>query len=209
LEFGDLPTNTLLKKLLRIKRGAWGGLAKLAVIIGALRAIAYLVQSGYPQIEAAAKIAFMNDPTLPNYTLRIMRNGTEVEISGGLKYGLNDDFVHILNAAPGVRVVHLNSLGGRIGEAVKLNETIKSRNLDSYTSSGCYSACTIAFIAGHERWLNQNAELGFHAPAFPGMSREELLDAAEGQRRLMLAAGIPTSFISKAPRFHRCRVHDL
>jgi hypothetical protein len=76
-----------------------------------------------------------------------------------------------------------------LGEAEKLYETIKSRNLATYTSSRCYSACTIAFIAGHERWLKQNAKLGFHAPAFPGMSREELQGATEGQRRLMLAAG--------------------
>jgi hypothetical protein len=180
------------------KTGAWGGLAKLAVIIGALRAFAYLIQSGYPQIEAAAKIAFMNDPTLPNYALRIMRDGTEVEISGGLKYGVNDDFLRILSAAPLVKVVHLNSNGGRIGEAEKLYQTIKTRNLETYTSSGCYSACTIAFIAGQERWLNPNAKIGFHAPAFPGMSREELLGAAEDQRRLMLAAGIPAPFISRA-----------
>ena len=186
------------KKATQNKTGALGGLAKVAVIIGALRAIAYLIQSGYPQIEAAAKIAFMNDPTLPNYALRIMRNGTEIEISGGFKYGLNDDFLRILNAAPRVEVVHLNSLGGRIGEAEKLYETIKSRNLDTYTSTGCYSACTIAFIAGRERWLKQNAKLGFHAPAFPGMSRGELLGAAEDQRSLMLAAGIPTSFVSRA-----------
>ena len=186
------------QKVTQNKKGAWGTLAKVAVIIGTLRAVAYFIQSGYPQIEAAAKMAFLNDPTIPNYALRIMRNGTEVEISGGFKYGLNDDFLRILNAAPRVEVVHLNSLGGRIGEAEKLYETIKGRNFATYTSSSCYSACTIAFIAGHERWLKQNAKLGFHAPAFPGMSREELLGAAEDQRRLMLAAGIPTSFISRA-----------
>jgi hypothetical protein len=186
------------EKVIQNKSGVWGGLAKLAVIIGALRAIAALIQSGYPQIEAAAKMAFLNDPTTPNYALRIMQNGAEVEISGGFKYGLNDDFLRILNAAPRVEVVHLNSLGGRIGEAEKLYKTIKSRNLNTYTSSGCYSACTIAFVAGHERWLGQNAKLGFHAPTFPGMSREELLGADETQRRVMLAAGIPTSFISKA-----------
>ena len=188
----------IAKKAAQKKTGIWGGLAKLAVIIGALRTVADLIQSGYPQIEAAAKMAFMNDPTLPNYALRIMRNGTEIEISGGFKYGLNDDFLRILNAAPRVEVVHLNSLGGRIGEPEKLYETIKSRNLNTYTSSRCFSACTIAFIAGHERWLKQGAKLGFHAPAFPGMSREELSGAAEDQRRLMLASGIPASFVSRA-----------
>ena len=108
------------QKVTQNKKGAWGTLAKVAVIIGTLRAVAYFIQSGYPQIEAAAKMAFLNDPTIPNYALRIMRNGTEVEISGGFKYGLNDDFLRILNAAPRVEVVHLNSLGGRIGEAEKL-----------------------------------------------------------------------------------------
>ena len=46
----------ITKKTAQKKTGIWGVLAILAVIIGALRTIADLIQSGYPQIEAAAKI---------------------------------------------------------------------------------------------------------------------------------------------------------
>ncbi len=36
-------------------------------------------------------IAFRGDPDLPDYSLRVMRNGTEIEIVGGFKYGLATD----------------------------------------------------------------------------------------------------------------------
>src|SRR6202171_2751323 len=49
----------------------------------------------------------------------------------GFKYGLTDDFVKILNASRQIKVVHLDSLGGRIGEAEKLNKVIRSKNLDT------------------------------------------------------------------------------
>jgi len=43
-------------------------------------------------------MSFLDDPDIPAYSIRVMRNGTEAEITGGFKYGLTDDFVKILNA---------------------------------------------------------------------------------------------------------------
>ena len=99
-----------------------------------------------------------------------MRDGTEAEIVGGLKYGLADDFVKILAASRHVKIVHLNSTGGRLGEGEKLYEVIRSRGLTTYVSSKCLSACTLAFAGGRERYLRKGAVLGFHKGAFPGVN---------------------------------------
>ncbi len=58
----------------------------------------------------------MDDPDVPDYTIHLLNGGTEIEIAGGIKYGLAEDFRKILKASGQVRVVHLDSIGGRLGE---------------------------------------------------------------------------------------------
>ena len=118
-------------------------------------AINTLLKDGAPQIIETWRIAFQNDPGIPDYSIRVMRDGTEAEIVGGLKYGLADDFVKILGASRHVKIVHLDSTGGRLGEGEKLYEIIRSRGLTTYVSSKCMSACTLAFAGGRERYLRE------------------------------------------------------
>jgi hypothetical protein len=180
------------------KKSPWAGLAKIAVFLGFIRLVATFLSSGWPQLLETGRMSFLDDPDIPAYSIRVMRNGTEAEIIGGFKYGLTDDFVKILNASRQIRVVHLDSVGGRIGEAVKLNKVIHNRNLDTYVSSNCLSACTVAFAGGVRRILRQGAILGFHAPSFPGMSKEELAEASKKQRYIFAAAGFDKRFVDKA-----------
>ena len=180
------------------KKSPWAGLAKLAVFIGVLRLAGTFLSSGGPQLLEAGRMSFLDDPDIPAYSIRVMRNGTEAEIAGGFKYGLTDDFVKILHASRQIKIVHLNSLGGRIGEAEKLSKIIRSKNLDTYVSSNCMSACTIAFAGGAQRILRKGAVLGFHAPSFPGMSKEELREASKNQSDIFLAAGFDKRFIDQA-----------
>jgi hypothetical protein len=180
------------------KHAWWASLAELAAILGLLRLLSELGNAGAPQIAESYRMAFMDDPDIPAYSIRIMRNGTEAEITGGFKYGLTDDFLRIFRASPQIRVVHLNSIGGRIGEAEKLNKLIHDHGLSTYVSAQCVSACTVAFAGGRERWLLNGAILGFHAPAFPGMSDAGLAAAVTVQKDLFLAAGFDSDFISRA-----------
>jgi hypothetical protein len=185
-------------RILLGKRSPWAGLAKLAVFFGCLRLLGTFVTSGWPQLVETSRMAFWDDPDIPAYSIRVMRNGTEAEITGGFKYGLTDDFVTILNASRQIKVVHLDSVGGRIGEAVKLNSLIRERALDTYVAASCLSACTVAFAGGRNRVLRNGAHLGFHAPAFPGMSSSELAEAAKDQKAIFAAAGFEKKFVDRA-----------
>ena len=180
------------------KKSPWAGLAKLAVCFGILRLAGTFLTSGWPQLLETGRMSFLDDPDIPAYSIRVMRNATEAEITGGFKYGLTDDFVKILNASRQIKVVHLDSLGGRIGEAEKLNKVIRSKNLDTYVSSKCMSACTVAFAGGARRTLRKGAVLGFHAPSFPGMSKEELEEASTSQKDIFVAAGFDKKFVDQA-----------
>jgi hypothetical protein len=143
-------------------------------------------------------MSFLGDPGIPAYAIRVMRNGTEAEITGGFKYGLTDDFLKITGASPRIKVVHLDSVGGRVREAIKLNKVIRDKGLDTYVSSKCASACTVAFAGGARRILRKGAVLGFHAPRFPGLSEKDLAESSKDQRDIFAAAGFDRKFIDQA-----------
>ena len=180
------------------KRAGWATVAKVVVVLGLLNSISTFFKSGLPQLVESSRMAFLDDPDIPAYSIRVMRNGTEAEIAGGFKYGLTDDFSKVLKASRQIKVVHLDSLGGRVGEAFKLNSVLKAQRVDTCVSNECYSACTIAFAAGRNRFIRKGAVLGFHAPAFPGMTTSELQDAALDQKRLFIDAGFNRKFVDKA-----------
>jgi hypothetical protein len=180
------------------KRAGWATVAKVVVVLGLLSSLNTFFTSGWPQLIETSRIVFLDDPDIPDYSIRVMRNGTEAEITGGFKFGLTDDFSKILRASRQIKVVHLDSIGGRVGEAIRLNRVLKAQGVDTYVSGGCYSACTIAFAAGRNRFIRKGAVLGFHAPAFPGMTKGELESASLDQKQLFIKAGFGKSFVEKA-----------
>jgi hypothetical protein len=173
----------------------WAGLARIVVVVAFARLLVAFATEGVPQLGELYKIAFQDDPDIPAYTIRLMRDGTEAEIVGGFKYGLTDDFAALVNAARQLKVVHLDSVGGRLGEGEKLFTLIRDRGLDTYVSSRCMSACTLAFAGGRERFLLKGATLGFHKGGFPGVSDSEF-DTL--QHKVFTAAGFDGRFIQRA-----------
>jgi hypothetical protein len=163
-------------------------LSVLAVIV--LLAVRF-GQVGIPQVESAWRMAYEDDPDIAPFSMRIMREGTELEITGGFKYGLTHQARALAMASPDLKVVHLSSGGGRIGEALELVKLIKERGLSTYVGGTCLSACTIAFIAGQERYLKTGGRLGFHRESFAGAESSDLM------RKLLLDAGIEEPFVDR------------
>jgi len=175
----------------------WGNVAKIALILGFLRAVTEFVSVGIPQITEYTKIATGEDP-LGTYQLRVLRDATELELAGGIIFGLTDDIRRTLDAHPTIRVIHLNSQGGRVVEARKLRDLIESRGLTTYTASGCFSACTLAYAAGRERLIAKHANLGFHQYSFPGIKGAEFQKEYNQDKQYWLARGFTRSFVERA-----------
>jgi hypothetical protein len=184
----------------RMKLGkgtGWATAAKLALILGVLRFVGDFAQTGALQLGEYYDMAWRGDPRLPAYSMRVMRDGTEIEIAGGIKFGLVADFQRVLMASPRIRVVHLHSIGGRVGEAEKLRKEISSRGLITYVSARCESACTLAYAGGRERWISTSGGLGYHGPAFPGLTPEEKSAAVAGWKALYAGTGISAGLLDR------------
>lgn len=180
------------------RRPFWAGIAKLTIVLSTFLSVVSLGDTVFPQLKETYQMAFAGDPRIPDYGLRIMRDGTEIEITGGIKYGLTDDLLTLMKASPRVATLHLNSVGGRVGEAMRLNKVIRDAGLTTYVSDMCASACTLAFAGGVERWIAPDARLGFHAAALPGFSSVESGAANGIQSAVLVRSGFDKAFVDKA-----------
>jgi hypothetical protein len=186
------------ERRMKLGKGAgWATAAKLALVLGILRFVGDFAQTGALQLGEYYDMAWRGDPRLPAYSMRVMRDGTEIEIAGGIKFGLVADFQRVIMASPRIRVVHLHSFGGRVGEAEKLRNEIASRGLVTYVSARCESACTLAYAGGRERWITASGGLGYHGPAFPGLTPEEKSAAVANWKAMYAGTGISSSFLDR------------
>ena len=125
----------------------WALVAKLMVLIGVTRYCYDMSQTGIPFILESGKIV-VGISELPPLTIRVMNQGTEIELQGGLEFGTSAKLTKILASNPSVKVIHLNSYGGRLAEAKKLAAIVKKNKLITYSKTLCLSACPIVFLAG-------------------------------------------------------------
>jgi hypothetical protein len=174
----------------------WAKIAKFIVAINLIGAIGAMITQA-PLIAEGIKMLAGFDRT-PPYKLKVLRNGTELELSGGMPLGTTAAIEDALQANPAVRVIHLNSLGGRISEGYKLYSLIQHRKLITYTSAECDSACTIAFLAGAEKYIGENGKLGFHSTSIDGQDGAIVAEINSELKQKMSSNSVPNDFINHA-----------
>jgi hypothetical protein len=127
-----------------------------------------------------------------------LRNGRELEFSGGITFGVAKEFASFVDALGSLELVHLNSRGGRIEEAQRIGNIIKAHDLNTYVASACESACTILFLSGRQRLITSESKVGFHQPDFPGMSAQDRREAIATEEARLESLGVSNEFARKA-----------
>ncbi len=140
-------------------------------------------------------MAFLNDPGIPDYSIRVMRDGTEAEIIGGFGYGLTNDFEKILKASDRIRggaSRQRRRPPGRGREDVQSHPRPRSHHLRvGQMHVGLHSG----LAGGRERFLRKDATLGFHRGSLPGRAGAR---ARLGAARSSQLAGFDAKFIDTA-----------
>jgi hypothetical protein len=139
----------------------WGVGAQVVMCMRVLQFCWLLASQGVPQIDEVWRIADDADP-VGKFQFRVLRDATELELSGGLSYRVAREAEKYLDDYPTIRIIHLNSQGGRIREARALARVIEDRKLSTYTSAGCFNACIIPFAAGETRLIRKGTRMAFH-----------------------------------------------
>jgi ATP-dependent protease ClpP protease subunit len=164
---------------LDISRG-WANVAMVLLILGIIRTTMDLIRD-YPVYRDLTNVV-LNNVTTYDYDITLANNNMKT----------------LLRTHPEIRTVHLNSHGGLIEEGRELAALIRENWLDTYTSQRCLSACTLAYVAGKQRFIKKGATLGFHQYVVFG-STGSTRQAEEGMDRdLMIKAGINADFLERA-----------
>ncbi len=179
------------------KGAFWAGLARIATVLGFISLTVSSVEYTFPYARANIQIAFGGDDT-PHHILRILNGGSEIELAGGIDFGTAADLQTLLDATPAVRMIDLDSIGGRIAEAEHARDLIREHHLSTYTDALCASACTVVYMAGYPRYLGPEGRLGFHRYTFPGLSREQDTAANNLREQDFVNAGVSSNFAAKA-----------
>jgi GYF domain 2 len=175
----------------------WGPVAKVMVILGGALWVHDFAVTGAPQIEDLYDI-YRGDAKMGTYAFRVLRDGRELEFSGGITFGAAKDLQRFLDAMPAVQVVHLNSPGGRTAEAARMAYLISVRKLATYVVGNCLSACTTIFLSGRERLISPQGRLGFHQPDAAGLTEQERRDIIAQSEMLLRQLGVSAAFAHKA-----------
>jgi hypothetical protein len=180
-------------------RRFWGGAAKALMVLSALQLVVSFFTVATPQIAGIFEIV-TGDSRVGPHRFRVLANGETLEFSGGITFGVAKEMEEFLNAMMNVKTVRLNSLGGRILEAQKMADLIKARRLATLVERDCLSACTIVFLGGADRAVTQTARLGFHQPAFRGMTAADRSIAIANEERRLQGFGLSRDFAERANR---------
>jgi len=113
------------------------------------------------EIDYAQKAVDEYTPPQASFTLN-QTDSNQLTLTGEIGYGATSKLNSLLQQYPHSELLILNSEGGLIAESRGLANAVKAHGLNTHVSKRCYSACTLAFIAGNKRSLAKEAELGFH-----------------------------------------------
>ena len=177
-------------------RPVWAILAKWTLVLGILNSARLTTDTIVPQtLEWWSILA--GDKTIPAYEIRVLPGGTDVEFYGGLRAGSARELERILDAVPQAKVLHINSVGGRLHEAGRMARLVRQRGLTTYTSDECLSAAALVFISGKERVVEARAKIGFHAGRLPGSTFEQRQQMNADMRDAMRVSGVSEEFINR------------
>ena len=96
------------------------------------------------------------------YSLELAADGRSVALRGLIDFGVTRALEGLLAEAPSVRVLRLESGGGRVAEARGVARLVHRHELVTSAVRDCSSACTLVLLSATERYLEPGARLGFH-----------------------------------------------
>ncbi|MBS0001925.1 MAG: hypothetical protein KFF45_02485 [Thioalkalivibrio sp.] len=141
-------------------------LASRAVLALSLGATVLTALSGAAIYRDIVAIALGPD-RYADYTLERVGDGSLIRLQGHLGYRVARDLRKALASKPAIHGIILDSPGGWISSGRGVAGVIEEHQLNTYSFDGCHSACATAFISGRNRYLADEARLGFHQYAVP------------------------------------------
>lgn len=187
------------------RSAVWVHGCRLAVAAGAAGALLSTGLHFLPRVPEFIRIVLGTDPRGQVMATR-SADGHRLRLKGWLGIGDGARVRQLIAGAPQVRLLELDSPGGRFDEALALADALRGQGWTIRVRGTCRDACTLVFMAGQVRQLLPGAEWSVHRPPaavfnplFTQIAKREL--AARYRQ-----AGLPDSLVKMSlamPPAHR------
>jgi len=124
--------------------------AALVVLTGLV--LAASVIDVLPRAGQYLQLAGGSDP-LGNAAITLSEDGGRLVLKGPLGRGDSAEFMRIAADAKRLRVLELESSGGRLAEAQRIADFVQARKLRTRVTGNCEGVCALIFLAGAERQI--------------------------------------------------------
>jgi hypothetical protein len=176
-------------------RSPWVGVAArgLLVLVG-VAAAASAAWRDVPRTATLVHLVLGSDPQ-GHAAVSLSDDGHRLRLRGWLAPGDAARVQQAMAAAPAVRVLELDSPGGRFQEALQLAGALSGQGWTLRVRGSCRDACTVVLMAGSVRQLMPEAQWGIARPA--AVSANPLFKPLARQRlaALYTAAGVPQQLV--------------
>jgi hypothetical protein len=169
------------------------GLRTALVILLLIPMWTWVVFVDAPLVEYFAKDALAAIPG-PDWSVNYDAHRKTLVLAGEYQFGVATALVEALDHYPDAHTVELEGPGGLANEGLAIAHAIQNRDLVTHAIGDCESACTLAFVAGRERFVGENASLGFHAVSAPVFT----IDLNAEYDRYLASRGVEEPFIRRA-----------
>jgi len=167
-------------------------------LAGLMALLICTVLTALPHIDQLARQQAVPLPPWQARTGDVTLAGQQVILRGEVDFAMLNTLKQVLEDAPAVREVLLDSPGGRVHAARAIALIVTQRGLNTRVETLCASACTLVFIAGTWRSVAPDGKLGFHAYSL--LSSQVLADPVKAQakdRRLFETRGVAPGFLDR------------
>ena len=113
-------------------------------------------------MKKAMLVAVLTGAAWPCQAASIAVNQAAIAIDGDLEVGDFETFQSRARLLTQATVI-LRSNGGRLGPALRIGEVIRQKRWSTLVLEYCSSACSLIWLAGTQRYMAANAQIGFHA----------------------------------------------
>lgn len=168
---------------------------------GAVVLAGVLVLAALAGADLRAALERARDMPGAHAVIRPLGGGTALLFDGYIDQRSVPRLEAAARAMPGLRTIHLNGIGGDLGQSRRLRDFIRAGGWDTYVSGICFSGCVIAYLGGRTRRLEVDARMGFHSASVPWPFGDA--DAANAEIAAEMAAwGVDPGFARAAWRRH-------
>jgi hypothetical protein len=151
-------------------------------------------------VRGGKPVPFHQETDAEPFDIQVAWHGRAILFRGSFQRGASEAVKRAFDANPHARLLQIEGPGGWVGEAVRANQLLRERGIETEAIGTCFSACSIVFAGGVRRRALADAQIGFHTANYTGLDETVVQRLQARMREAYASAGFDDAFLDEIMR---------